>query len=459
MSRTVVIGAGVIGLACAYELRRRGDEVIVLDRIGPGAAASAGNTGWIVPSFSGPVPAPGLVGQSVRWMLSSDSPLYVKPRLDPGFLLWLWAFWKYCTKSAYEAGLDAVAALNTQTMALYDALAADGVRFEMHCQGVLFAFLGRAALEHVGADLERMRRYGYEPAETLTAHEVRDLEPLLSANVIGGIVAGRERHVRPESLVAGFVERLSALGVDLRGGTEVTGFRRRGPMSTSDRRAAGGIGAVETSTGAIDTDRVVVAAGAWSGQLVRHLGFRLPLQAGKGYSITLEQPDAQLGRPLYLDEARVAVSNFDGALRLAGTMELSGLNAGLNARRVGAIRRSADRYLVGWRRALGERVWVGMRPLTPDGLPVIGAVPGADNVYLATGHGMLGVTLAPATAVALAELMVTGRRSAALSPFDPARFLPRRSSGRVPPRGDPRVRSSAVPDRREAPSGGRWMSQ
>ena len=121
--------------------------------------------------------------------------------------------------------------------------------------------------------------------------------------------------------------------------------------------------------------------------------------------------------------------------------------------------RSADRYLVGWRRALGERVWVGMRPLTPDGLPVIGAVPGADNVYLATGHGMLGVTLAPATAVALAELMVTGRRSAALSPFDPARFLPRRSSGRVPPRGDPRVRSSAVPDRREAPSDRRWMSQ
>ena len=239
MSRTVVIGAGVIGLACAYELRRRGDEVIVLDRIGPGAAASAGNTGWIVPSFSGPVPAPGLVGQSVRWMLSPDSPLYVKPRLDPGFLLWLWAFWKHCTKSAYEAGLDAVAALNTQTMALYDALAADGVRFEMHRQGVLFVFLGRAALEHVGADLERMRRYGYEPAETLTAHEVRDLEPILSANVIGGIVAGRERHVRPESLVAGFVERLSALGVDLRGGTEVTGFRRRGPTSTSDRRAAG----------------------------------------------------------------------------------------------------------------------------------------------------------------------------------------------------------------------------
>lgn len=438
MSRTVVIGAGVIGLACAYELRRRGDEVIVVDRVGPGAAASAGNTGWVCPSFSGPVPGPGLVGQSIRWMLSPDSPLYVKPRLDPGFLAWLWSFWRHCTTPAYHAGLDAVAGLNTRTMVLYDALAADGVRFEMHRQGVLFAFLGRAALEHVGADLERMQRYGYAPARTLTASEARDLEPALSANVIGGILAGDERHVRPESLVAGLAERLSEMGVDMRSGTDVTGFRRRGAASAASPQA-GTVAAVETSTGTIGAERVVVAAGVWSSRLVRALGFHLPLEAGKGYSITLEEPAVRVARPLYLDEARVAVSNFDGALRLAGTMELSGLNADLDARRVEAIRRSADRYLAGWRGARGEQAWVGMRPLTPDGLPVIGAVPGAGNVYLATGHGMLGVTLAPATAAALADLMTAGQGGAAPSPFDPGRFLRRPTAGRAPPRRAPAV--------------------
>ena len=421
MGRTVVIGAGIIGLACAYELRRRGEDVVVLDKSEPGAAASAGNTGWITPSLSGPVPAPGIVLQSIKWILRPDSPLYVRPRADPMFLSWLLAFCRHCTKRAYQAGLDAVAALNAQTMTLYDALVADGVRFEMHRQGVLFAFLSRTALEHAAADLDRMRSHGFGIARQLTGPEARDLEPILSSAVLGGIVVDQERHVRPESLTAGLVARLNDMGVIIRSGFEATGFQTIGTVR-----------AVTTPNGSIEADRFVIAAGAWSGDLTRRLGFRLPIQAGKGYSITLAGAAARIGRPLYLDEAHVAVSSFDGALRLAGTMELSGINAHLDPRRVEAIRRSADRYLVNWRQGSREDIWVGMRPLTPDGLPVIGAVPGYDNVYLATGHAMLGITLAPATAAALAGLMLDGTSTMDLRPFDPARFLGRNKSGPGP---------------------------
>jgi len=412
MSRTIVIGGGVVGLCCAYELRRRGEMVTILDRDRPGCAASSGNTGWIVPSFSGPVPGPGVMAQSLRWMLKPDSPLYIRPHADPGFIGWVWTFWRHCNTRAYASGLDAVAALNTRTTALFDALAADGVEFEMHNQGVLFAFLGKTALDHVRADLDRMRRYGYGESTALSADETRDLEPMLTGAVIGGILAAQERHVRPETLTDGLVQRLGALGVEIRPGVAVTGLRRRGAVIT----------AVETPEGPVAADRFLVAAGVWSGAVTRYAGVRLPLEAGKGYSVTLTAPAAQVARPLYLDEARVAVSNFRDALRFAGTMELSGISDALDARRIAAMKRGASRYLRTWPEAAREETWMGMRPLTPDGLPVIGRIPGCENLYVATGHAMLGVTLAPATAVGLAEAMLTARSSIDLRPFDPARF-------------------------------------
>jgi D-amino-acid dehydrogenase len=150
----------------------------------------------------------------------------------------------------------------------------------------------------------------------------------------------------------------------------------------------------------------------------------LPIEAGKGYSVTIEHPRRTVRRPLDLIEARLAVTPFRDGLRLAGTMELSGLNLRLEPRRVEAIRRAGDRYLGDWRGGTREHVWVGMRPLTPDGLPAMGLAPGSDNVYVATGHQMLGVTLAPATGMALAELMLTGHSDVDLRPFAPFRFQP-----------------------------------
>jgi D-amino-acid dehydrogenase len=412
MGTTAVIGAGVIGLMCAYELSRQGERVLVIDRGEPGMACSWGNAGWIVPSLSGPICAPGVVRASLASMVRRDSPLYIKPRMDLELARWLWGFWRRCNVRDYRAGLAAVGALNRATMPLYDALERV-VDFEMHRAGLLLVFLGEAAMEHAVADLEQMRPYGYALPTVLDQRAVRDLEPGLSRDVIGGVLIEQERHVRPDGLTTGLVAHLRRAGVDLRPNTAVTGFRRSGPA----------VAAVDTDRGRVEAERFLVAAGAWSGTLLRQAGFPLPIQAAKGYSVTVEgAPGASTALPLYLGEAKVACTPFRGAFRMGGTLELSGLDSRLDARRVRGIRRGVERYLPGRVPGQGGIEWVGARPVAPDGLPVIGRIPEYDNLYVATGHGMLGVTLAPATALAISELIRLGCASVDLTAFDPARF-------------------------------------
>jgi D-amino-acid dehydrogenase len=410
--RVVVVGGGVIGLACAYELRKRGAEVVVLDQSEMGAAASWGNAGWITPSLSGPVPGPGITLTALRWLLKPDSPLYIRPRLDIDFARWMWAFWRRCNPRDYAASLAAMGRLNQRTMELYNTWQSEGVEFEMHCAGLLFAFLSSRVLHKTLEDFDHLQPYGYGRPALLAGDDVRARAPILSESVIGGFMIERERHVEPASLTQGLIRRLEVLGVDLRPRTRVTGFLRRN----------GRVAAIETDHGQLEGDMFLLAAGAWSAALARLAGFRLPLESGKGYSITIQRPQVQLAHPIYLGEAKVGVSPFAGSLRVAGTMELSGLSEEINARRLAAIRRSIQRFLRGWPAGEGEVAWAGMRPLTPDGLPALGRAPGAENLLVATGHSMLGVTLAPSTGRAMAELMCDGRAVAELGPFNPGRF-------------------------------------
>lgn len=412
MRGTLVVGGGVVGLCCAYQLARRGERVQVVDRAEPGAGCSAGNAGWVVPTMAAPLPAPGVPRQALRWLLTPDGPFYLQPARVPGLVPWLWRFLRRCNARDHARGLASVARFGLQTMELFDALAADGVAFEMHRSGILFAFLDRRELLHAREGLEQVARLGYPRPVELDPASARAEEPLLTREVAGALLVEGERHLRPEALVAGLLRRLGQLGVEVRAGLEVLGWR-----------AAGGrVVAALTSEGELRAERFVVAAGAWSARLLRPLGLPLPLIAGKGYSITVLDRRARLRRPVYLEEARIACSPFRGALRLAGTMELTGLDDARDARRLQAMRRGARRYLQGWDEG-GEQVeWAGLRPLLPDGLPAIGLVPGYANCAVATGHGMLGVTLAPATAGAVAELLLEGRGAPELGPFDPARF-------------------------------------
>ena len=410
--RTVVVGAGVIGLACADTLRRRGREVVVLDRGEPGAACSSGNAGWITPALSAPIPAPGLTWSSLKWMVSSDSPLYISPAAAPGLARWLWRFWRHCNARDFERGLHAVAKLNMRTTPLFDQLARDGLEFELHRDGLLFVFRDERYMEATRAEFEHHRDYGYAMPAPLGGAELKELEPALNDAARFGYLVGNEYHVRPETLAAGYAKRLVTAGVPVRSGVAVTGFR------VTNGRVDG----VETTEGGMAADEVLIAAGGWTGEVVAHLGARLPVQAGKGYSITIDGPGAAVRRPLYLGEARIGCSPFVGGLRFAGTMELSGVNTVLDQRRIGGMRRGIARYLD---LPLGPEEgveWVGMRPLTPDGLPMLGRVPGFANAFVATGHAMLGITMAPVTAEVMADIMVDQLDESTLRAFSPGRF-------------------------------------
>jgi len=318
-----------------------------------------------------------------------------------------------------------VAALNRGTLAAFDALARDGVDFELHRDGVLCVFEHAAYMESSRRDFEALRDFGYAVPAALGGDALRAMEPALSSTVTAGFFTPEEYHVRPESLATGYAAALARMGVTLHTGVAVRGVRTGGRAAgRTVGRAVGRTVVLQTSDGDIEGDELLVAAGAWSGEVVAQLGARLPVQAGKGYSLTIPGEGNRVSRPVYFGESRIAVTPFDGALRLAGTMELSGINERLDARRMAAIRRGAARSFRDLLPAGGTE-WVGMRPLTPDGLPMLGRVPGQANVWVATGHAMLGVTLAPVTGEAMADLM-TGAASpesmTAMTAFDPGRY-------------------------------------
>lgn len=411
--RIVIVGGGAVGLATGYFLQRAGAEVVVLERGHVGDGASRGNAGWVTPMLSAPIPAPAVRQYALRNIARPSSPLFIPPRLDPALALWLWRFWRYCNRRDHQAGLAAMAELNRRTMPLFDELQRDGVAFAMWQKGLLFAFLTeRGAARELGA-LQELARFGYEvPHVPLDSSAMRRLEPALSPRVSGGFLLADERHVDPETLTRGLADRLLGGGAVIRERLAVTGFETRGD------RVVAAISHGER----IEADRVLLAAGAWTKPLARKLGVDVPVQGAKGYSFTV-RTDEPPAHPLYFGEAKVGVSSFhNGRTRVAGTMELSGLNEKIHQRRVGSIAEQARIYLGDWAGGPVEDVWGGMRPLTYDGLPVIGRSGRYTNVYVSTGHAMLGITLAPATGEALAELIMTGRSPGVLHPFTPQRF-------------------------------------
>lgn len=416
----VIVGAGVVGLASAYQLARDGLAVTVVDAAHSGAGASINNAGWIVPIMSTPVPAPGMLRQSVRWMAQRDSPLYVRPSPRPEHVRFMAGMLRHANAKDFHHGVEALASLNERTLALFDEYERDGVRFECHRTGHLLVFHTRKTLRTYQADTALMERIGHT-ADPLTGDELRDLEPALSTHVHAGLRCPRERHVDPASLVRGLEQRCRELGVRFLHDSPVTDIRFRGPVATSI--LAGG----EEVPG----DLFVLAAGVHTGRLSRLAGFPLPIQPGKGYGFDDTSGSVTLRHSVYLGEAKVAITPLSNRLRFAGTMEFGSSDATIDPHRLGGITRSAHEYLPGFPPRPQPHGWTGLRPMTPDGLPVIGALPGRDNVLAASGHGMLGVTLAPMTAEVISAQVVGGRRASEIAPtarpFAPQRFAPRRA--------------------------------
>jgi D-amino-acid dehydrogenase len=397
--KVAVVGGGAVGLCCAFALRRAGADVLVLERDRVGSGCSLGNTGWICPGLSAPLPAPGVMEAAMRGMLRPGSPVLIRPLFGPAFLRWSWQFWRASSRDRYRAGLDATVALTRSAFDLFDDLRAAGVEFEQHETGMVVAALTDEGLREYEAMLWEAQEAGYEaPVEVLSGEEVRALEPAASAAVIGGVHAPAERYVRPESLTRGLADWLRANGAEVREGIEVRELDE------------------------LEADAVVVAAGAWSGRLLAKAGVRLPMEAAKGYSITAWGSGTLPRHAFYLAEGKVGCSTFGESLRLAGVFDLTGLDLTLRRRRLDAMARAAAAYLEDWLPEEVELEWAGLRPYPSDGLPVIGPVPGRNGLYAATGHGRMGITLAPVTGKLLADVILDGARPPELEPFGVERF-------------------------------------
>jgi D-amino-acid dehydrogenase len=413
----VVVGAGAVGASVALELSRRGRRVTVVDRgSGWAAGCSWGNAGLICPSHAGPWATVQDIGRAARWMLRSDSPLGITPSaaLVPfmGRLL-----------TTRERTVRRATALSRRmcraSLALHEEMSRHGMDTGFHRAGLLDVYATGPGLDRGAAGAERHREAGVS-CTVLEQRDVHRLEPALEQDVAGGVLFPDEAHCDP----ARFVEAVGGAAVDagasLLPGTDVLDVARCGQ-------------AVEltTSTGLIRAGTVVVAAGAWSGRLARALGRPVPLQAGKGYTVDLPNEErTPLVRPLMLQEARIAVTPLDGRLRLAGTMQFAGLDESIDPRRVTAVYREGMRMLPAWKDAAISRIWSGLRPCSPDGLPLVGWLREDVPIALATGHAMLGLTLAPLTGELVADL-VQGTDREELSVLDPRRlgWTHRRTAG------------------------------
>jgi D-amino-acid dehydrogenase len=410
--QVIVVGGGAVGLCVAEVLTSRGAEVTVFERDRCGAGASAGNAGWVTPSLATPVPAPGVIGQSLRWLVDPSGPLWIRPTLSPAMLAWIARFVASCTRPAYRRNLVALQRAAALAGPAFDRLAERDVDFEHHAEPLLYPAFDRSELDHLYRIADELREVPGtgEPLERVGAAELVALEPALSEDVIGGAIARGDSRVRPETLCEGVHRALLDRGADV---------LEQAPVDSLIRDRSTWI--VQSGPVTRRADAVVLAGGAASTQLLAALGARLPIVAAKGYSRTYPSDPTGPRHALYLETPKVAISAFDDAVRVSGTLELGGRGLGLSGRRLAAMGDAARRALPGWQMAPRPRDWAGMRSLTPDGLPFVGSVPGQDGVHVATGHSTLGITLAPLTGELVADQLLEGRRGDVLAAFDPAR--------------------------------------
>lgn len=411
--RVVVIGGGVAGLCAAYFLRRDGAEVMVLEADRIGAGASCGNAGWICPAQAGPLPEPDLTAYGLRSLFRRDSALYIAPGQLPAMVGWFARFARRCNERDHRRGTEALARLGQRTFALLDEFASAGIAFTSYRRGMLVVAEQRETAERFLRGLAPLREFGFEiPEVVLDSAETQEREPLLSSLARAGIAIEEHIHVEPMTLVHGLADHLKQIGATIEEGCEVTN------IVALDGGVAFQAGGAERRA-----DALIVAAGAWTSPIMRRAGVRVPIAPGKGYSFEVPEPAGGGPRSsLLLLDAHVGLSPFADRIRIAGTMEFSGLNTRVDPRRIESIVRRAAPLLPGLDLEHRTNPWTGMRPIAPDGLPVIDRVPGSAHIYVASGYSMLGMTLAAPAGAALAEMVRSGRRPAVLAPFRIDRF-------------------------------------
>ncbi|MBP6597511.1 MAG: FAD-dependent oxidoreductase [Arenimonas sp.] len=408
----LILGGGVIGLSCAHYLLAAGRTVRVLEQDQVGSGASWGNCGTLTPSHAPPLAAPGMVGQALRWMLSPSAPLYIPPRWDPALMRWLLAAAGRCNARDWRAsGLAKGALLQLSRALVEDLVFGNDLDCGFEASGFHYVFRSQPALEKQFRDLPLLAELGIQ-AQVLDGAALAADEPALLPGLAGAIHFPGDAQLRPDRYTAELARLVRAAGGVIQEGVRVTGFER-------GRR---GIEAVQTTEGRQVGGKVLLALGAWSAGFARMLDLRLPIQPGKGYSITFDRPALAPRRPLVLKERSVCVTAWEDGFRLGSTMEFSGYDASLNPTRLAALERGAAEYLQSPGGGERREAWCGWRPMCVDDLPLLGRAPGHSNLWLATGHGMMGMGMSAGTGRLLADLMLGREPMIDPAPYAPARF-------------------------------------
>jgi D-amino-acid dehydrogenase len=397
-ARVLVVGSGVVGLCSALYCLRRGFAVTIVDRDAQAReSCSFGNSGMIVPSHFVPLAAPGAVKLGLRWMLDPRAPFHIRPRLSLDLFTWLLRFARAANAAHVQHAGPLLRDLCLASRALYEELAAEpGADIGLVQQGLLIVCRTPHAFAEETQVAAAARKLGL-PAEAHPQREACKLDPTLREDLAGAIHYPADCHLAPDRLMALLERRVADAGARFRWQTEVTGWRREGNA----------VRAALTRKGELEADEFVLCGGAWSAPVVRELGLAIPIQAGKGYSVTLATHPTVPAHCAILSEARVAVTPMNGGVRVGGTMELDGLDRRIDAGRVGAIVDAVQRYYRVFAPSDFDGVapWSGLRPCTPDGLPYVGRTRKLANLTIAAGHAMMGVTLGPVTGSIVADVL------------------------------------------------------
>ncbi len=409
----LIIGAGVIGLASAYELSRAGANVVVIDKSAPGYGCSYGNAGWITPCFAMPLPMPGMLFKALGWLTDPDSPLYIKPEFSPTLAGWLLRFLRSMNRKQALASVAALTQISKQSLELYKQLAqATDMPFAFEQKGLLLVAQSKEGLDYARTEMELVAVHGV-PGRLMNEEEVRAFEPAITKRVKGGVFFNEEAHAEPLQVAQTLAHEAQKRGANILPKTEVIDFER-GPQ---------GVARVRTTRGSFEADQFVLATGSWSLRIGQSLGLRIPVLGGKGYAVITDPLSPNPQRPMMLVEKKVAVTpRNNGTLRLAGTLELVNQDESITPRRVEAIVRGAREFMNVPETIRYQEIWRGLRPCTPDGVPIIGRTALYPNLILATGHQMLGLQSATGTGKLVADIALGRTPDVDPYPFRADRF-------------------------------------
>lgn len=409
-----IIGGGVIGLNCAYYLQKEGYEVTVIDSGDITTGCSFGNMGYFSPSHFIPLASPGIIAEGFRYMLKSSSPFYIKPRLSFSLMQWAYHFFQNSNASAVaQNGPHLNNILQLSRRLINDIRDDIGDTFLMEEKGCLMMCREQKALDHEFQLADDAEKFGLK-VDRLNKQQVQALEPEVELNVTGAVLFKDDCHINPGMFMSALKNYLEQKGVKFQLNTTVTGFEKGNNKISS----------VITDRGKFDCDQLVVATGSWLPSIAKMMGVKLLLQPGKGYSYTYDHIEKNISYPAILIEGRCAMTPWGRQLRIGGTMELSGINEKVLPKRMKGIYNSVKDFYPDLQIALPptDKIWHGLRPVTPDGLPYIDKPKFIDNVVIAGGHAMVGVSLAPGTGKLVSEIVQRKKTSIDLNAFSVQRY-------------------------------------